>query len=598
MKFLCGSCRTKYQISDEKVRGKILTIRCKKCGSKIIVRESLARDSGGSTAVAPVADAPSTVEPESRSVAPQSRSSAGSGGAALAHAFDAAMKEHGGEADDMPTSIAPVPANLDIAGVEWYVAIDGEQHGPFAFAEVVTKVSGGEIIGRHYVWHDGMEGWSRVRDVKDLAGYLPSQKKKGPPPPPPPAESTDLDEHGNVVDFEQKRAERQRQQSLGASAVAPMDADLEQTEVESPDAGALAGATTSDRAEQLDDVLNEALGIEGEGKTARAEPEKAVAMAGVAQAGAGSSIDELLSFDDNQEDIFANVPRASDEPEDPQRESTRFFVAAAGVNRQKSKNRMAMLLGLIMVLGLLGFIGAWAQGIIEIKIPGIGNPFAKSETAKTDELADLDTSGVEDIDALKKQLDGVKDPNRRRAIVRETRRKQRRVVPSEPTAGLEIPGDYVDDSESAGSDGVARRRGDRVDDIQYETNIGTGGGAKSMNVGDSNLPGSGIENVPPPDQKTLDQAAIARVINARKKSVSICYEQSLRGREDLRGKLEFLVTVQPSGEVSRVAVETTAFKGSKLGSCIADKIRDWRFPRFEGEAQQVVVPFVLEKHSY
>ena len=27
MKFLCGSCRTKYQISDTKVRGKVLTIR-------------------------------------------------------------------------------------------------------------------------------------------------------------------------------------------------------------------------------------------------------------------------------------------------------------------------------------------------------------------------------------------------------------------------------------------------------------------------------------------------------------------------------------------------------------------------------------------
>ncbi len=102
----------------------------------------------------------------------------------------------------------------------------------------------------------------------------------------------------------------------------------------------------------------------------------------------------------------------------------------------------------------------------------------------------------------------------------------------------------------------------------------------------------------PVDRKNLDQASIAAVINARKKSVSICYEQSLRGREDLRGKLEFKVTVQPSGDVGRVSKETTAFKGSKLGRCIADKIKDWRFPRFEGEPQQVVVPFVLEKHSY
>lgn len=583
MKFLCGSCRTKYQISDEKVRGKILTIRCKKCGAKIIVRESLARDAGGATAVAPIADE-QQVEVERRSVAAQ-----GHGGAALAHAFDAAMKGQGGEADDMPTSIAPVPANLDIAGVEWYVAIDGEQHGPFAFAEIVRKVTDGQVIGRHYVWHDGMEGWSRVRDVEDLCGYLGSGKKKPPPPPPPQADGDT--EAGNVVDFEQKRAERQRQ--LGASAVAPMDADLEQTEVESPEAGLTGAGSASERAEQLDDVLNHALGIEGEGKTARAEPEKAVAVAGVAQAGNASSIDELLSFDDNQEDIFANVPRASDEPEDAHRESTRFFVAAAGVNRQKSRNRLALLLGLVMVLGLGAFIGAWAVGIIQIQLPGIGNPFHRAETPAEDELADLDTSGVEDIASLKKQLQGIKDPNKRREIVRATRRRQS----SKPTAAIDLPEEYVDDG-TGGTTGSRGPRGGKLEEIKYDGPTGTGGGAGEVSVGDSRLPGSGIEDVVPVDRKSLDQGAITAVINARKKSVSICYEQSLRGREDLRGKLEFKVTVQPDGSVGRVSVVTTAFKGSKLGRCIADKIKDWRFPRFEGEAQQVVVPFVLEKHSY
>ena len=99
MKFLCGSCRTKYQISDEKVRGKILTIRCKKCGAKNLVRESLVRERGGGTAVAPVA------EEEERTV--QRAATAGARGASLASAYDTGMKE-AGESDDMPTSIAPV----------------------------------------------------------------------------------------------------------------------------------------------------------------------------------------------------------------------------------------------------------------------------------------------------------------------------------------------------------------------------------------------------------------------------------------------------------------------------------------------------------
>jgi predicted Zn finger-like uncharacterized protein len=587
MKFLCGSCRTKYQISDEKVRGKILTIRCKKCGAKILVRESLARDAGGGTAVAPVADEheAEVAVSERRSVSARAQM----GGAALAHAYDEAMKGRTGEVDDMPTSIAPVPANLEIAGVEWYVAIEGEQHGPFAFAELVSKVTTGDVQGRHYAWHDGMESWSRVRDVKDLAAYLPAAGGKKKPPPPPPAPV--LDESGKVVDFAEKKAERQRQQ-LGASAVAPMDADLEQTEVESPEAGGLAMPTASERAEQLDDVLNEALGIEGEGKTARAEPEKAVPATA---AKAKATIEDLLSFDNNQEDIFANVPRASDEP-DPQRESTRFFVAAAGVNRQKSRARLGIVVGLVIFGGVLAFVGAWAAGIIEVKIPGIGNPFHREATATDEELAGLDVEDVEDPDALKKMLAGVKDPERRRAIVQNQKRKTPAKAVSNPPGPS---GDYVADSTGGGEDPSGGPRGESGPSaLGMEGELSTGGGPRGPGVGDVQLPGSGIEGVVPVDRKTLSQDAITAVINARKKSVSICYEQSLRGREDLRGKLEVKVTVQPDGKVSKTSVETTAFKGSKVGLCVADKIKDWRFPAFEGEPQQIVVPFVLEKQSY
>ena len=57
MKFLCGGCRTKYQISDEKIRSKILTIRCKKCGTTIIVNGTDVA-SGGVVAAAPPPSAP------------------------------------------------------------------------------------------------------------------------------------------------------------------------------------------------------------------------------------------------------------------------------------------------------------------------------------------------------------------------------------------------------------------------------------------------------------------------------------------------------------------------------------------------------------
>src|SRR5687768_16412104 len=40
MKFHCDRCKTRYSIADERVRGKILKIRCKNCSAVITVKES------------------------------------------------------------------------------------------------------------------------------------------------------------------------------------------------------------------------------------------------------------------------------------------------------------------------------------------------------------------------------------------------------------------------------------------------------------------------------------------------------------------------------------------------------------------------------
>src|SRR5678815_5687050 len=41
VKFLCDRCKTRYSIGDERVRGKILKIRCKICANVITVREGM-----------------------------------------------------------------------------------------------------------------------------------------------------------------------------------------------------------------------------------------------------------------------------------------------------------------------------------------------------------------------------------------------------------------------------------------------------------------------------------------------------------------------------------------------------------------------------
>src|SRR5438270_6406450 len=39
MQFTCESCKTVLQIADEKVRGKRLVVRCKRCGAKITISD-------------------------------------------------------------------------------------------------------------------------------------------------------------------------------------------------------------------------------------------------------------------------------------------------------------------------------------------------------------------------------------------------------------------------------------------------------------------------------------------------------------------------------------------------------------------------------
>ena len=38
MKIVCDNCTTKYSIADEKVRGKVFKIKCKKCSHIIVVK--------------------------------------------------------------------------------------------------------------------------------------------------------------------------------------------------------------------------------------------------------------------------------------------------------------------------------------------------------------------------------------------------------------------------------------------------------------------------------------------------------------------------------------------------------------------------------
>lgn len=119
MKVVCGSCGAKYSVADDKVAGKTVKIRCKKCSEVIVVR----------------GDQSGFEEDEATRV------------------FD-----YGGEA-------------------AWHVVVAGEQQGPFSPLQIGSMLMDGKIDAEAYVWKEGFDGWKALRDVPDLAALTSSKSE-------------------------------------------------------------------------------------------------------------------------------------------------------------------------------------------------------------------------------------------------------------------------------------------------------------------------------------------------------------------------------------------------------------------------------------
>jgi hypothetical protein len=71
----------------------------------------------------------------------------------------------------------PVPA-----AVTFYVAVGGQQSGPFDLATLQQQVASGALTKETLVWKAGMAAWTKAGDVADLASLFASM----PPPVPMP----------------------------------------------------------------------------------------------------------------------------------------------------------------------------------------------------------------------------------------------------------------------------------------------------------------------------------------------------------------------------------------------------------------------------
>ncbi|HEY0194760.1 MAG TPA: GYF domain-containing protein, partial [Kofleriaceae bacterium] len=189
MKFLCDRCKTRYSIGDERVRGKILKIRCKHCSNVITVREGMQVDDGSVVAALPgmPRTKTSTIAPEALdernassgllNVASLSPAPGITAAKRSAVAADTALSGAMASAS-APAALKPPPALEE----EWYVSIDGDQSGPFSLAEAQRWVAARPFEADLHCWSEGFDDWLPVDKVSHFRGL---RKKPAPPPAPP-----------------------------------------------------------------------------------------------------------------------------------------------------------------------------------------------------------------------------------------------------------------------------------------------------------------------------------------------------------------------------------------------------------------------------
>lgn len=59
-----------------------------------------------------------------------------------------------------------------IPTIDYYLAIDGKQQGPFSYDSIEQKISNGEINEKTLIWKKGLKQWIKLIDMEDFQGLF------------------------------------------------------------------------------------------------------------------------------------------------------------------------------------------------------------------------------------------------------------------------------------------------------------------------------------------------------------------------------------------------------------------------------------------
>ncbi|HMO92368.1 MAG TPA: GYF domain-containing protein [Pirellulaceae bacterium] len=62
--------------------------------------------------------------------------------------------------------------NSDVPAVEWYVAIGGDQAGPFETSEVIEMLRCGQVAHVDLAWNDSFDDWTSIEEIPEFANFV------------------------------------------------------------------------------------------------------------------------------------------------------------------------------------------------------------------------------------------------------------------------------------------------------------------------------------------------------------------------------------------------------------------------------------------
>jgi TonB family protein len=122
----------------------------------------------------------------------------------------------------------------------------------------------------------------------------------------------------------------------------------------------------------------------------------------------------------------------------------------------------------------------------------------------------------------------------------------------------------------------------------YGSGVGVLGGKQSVDVG--------ITSSDPEVMGSLDKELIRKVIQMNRGQIRYCYESLLNRFPKLGGKVSVKFVITATGSVASSSVAQSTAGNAELETCVAGRVRTWKFPEPKGGGVVVVTyPFIFKQ---